>query len=75
MLDLDLGKSIYSKVQVEEFLKFQDFQGTMQTYLTEPRGWPMEDAVRTGPGALGWGSMQKLSSLMQWGGLWYQCAA
>jgi hypothetical protein len=28
MLDLGLGRSIYSKAQVEEFLKFQDSQGT-----------------------------------------------
>ncbi len=28
VLDLGLGRSIYSKAQVEGFLKFQDFQGT-----------------------------------------------
>jgi hypothetical protein len=28
VLDLGLGRSIYSKAQVEEFLKFQDSQGT-----------------------------------------------
>jgi hypothetical protein len=42
MLDLGLGRSIYSKAQVEEFLKFQDSQGT--------RSWPMEDVERMGPG-------------------------
>jgi hypothetical protein len=35
MLDLGLGRSIYSKAQVEEFLKFQDFQGTRRAYLTK----------------------------------------
>ncbi len=35
MLDLGLGRSIYSKAQVEAFLKFQDSQGTRRAYLTE----------------------------------------
>jgi hypothetical protein len=35
VLDLGLGRSIYSKAQVEEFLKFQDSQGTRRAYLTE----------------------------------------
>jgi hypothetical protein len=35
LLDLDLGWSIYSKAQVEEFLKFQESQGTQRSYLTE----------------------------------------
>ncbi len=35
LLDLGLGLSIYSKAQVEEFLKFQDSGGTRQAYLTE----------------------------------------
>ncbi len=35
VLDLGLGRSIYSKAQVEEFLKFQDSQETWRTYLTE----------------------------------------
>jgi hypothetical protein len=35
LLDLGLGRSIYSKAQVEEFLKFQDSQGTRRVYLTE----------------------------------------
>jgi hypothetical protein len=34
VLDLGLGRSIHSKVQVEEFLKFQDTQGTWRAYLT-----------------------------------------
>jgi hypothetical protein len=33
VLDLSLEKSIYSKVQVEVFLKFQDSQGTWQAHL------------------------------------------
>jgi hypothetical protein len=35
MLDLGLGRSIYNKVQVEEFLKFQDSQETRRAYLRE----------------------------------------
>ncbi len=35
LLDLGLGWSIYSKALVEEFLKFQDSQGTWRAYLTE----------------------------------------
>jgi hypothetical protein len=35
LLDLGLGQSIYSKAQLEEFLKFQDFQGTQRAYLME----------------------------------------
>jgi hypothetical protein len=38
LLDLGLGRSIYSKVQVEEFLKFQDSQGTQIAYLAETAG-------------------------------------
>jgi hypothetical protein len=30
VLDLGLERSIYCKAQVEEFLKFQDFQGTQR---------------------------------------------
>jgi hypothetical protein len=32
---MGLGRSIYSKAQVKEFLKFQDSQGTRRAYLTE----------------------------------------
>jgi len=35
VLDLGLGRSIYSKEQVEEFLAFQDSQGTRRAYLAE----------------------------------------
>ncbi len=35
LLDLGLGQSIYSKAQLEEFLKFQDPQGTQRAYLIE----------------------------------------
>jgi hypothetical protein len=34
LLDLGLGQSIYSKAQLEEFLKFQDSQGT-RAYLMD----------------------------------------
>jgi hypothetical protein len=35
LLDLGLGQSIYSKAQLEEFLKFLDSQGTQRAYLME----------------------------------------
>jgi hypothetical protein len=35
VLDQGLRRSIYSKAQEEEFLKFQDSQGTWRAYLTE----------------------------------------
>jgi hypothetical protein len=35
MLDLGLSRPIYSKAQVEEFLKFQETQGTWRAYLME----------------------------------------
>ncbi len=33
--DIGLGKSIYTKVQLEEFARFQDSQGTRKAYLAE----------------------------------------
>ncbi len=50
VLDLGLGRSIYSKAQVEEFLKFQDSQRPGQPTSLRPQSWPTEDAVRTDPG-------------------------
>jgi hypothetical protein len=35
VLDLGLGKSIYSKEQMEDFLRFQDSQNTRRAYLAE----------------------------------------
>ena len=35
LLDLGLGRSIYSKEQKAEFLQFQDSQGTRKAYLAE----------------------------------------
>jgi hypothetical protein len=34
--DIGLGKSIYTKEQLEEFTRFQDSQGTQKAYLAEP---------------------------------------
>ena len=34
-LDLGLGRSIYSKEQIADFLRFQDSQGTRKAYLAE----------------------------------------
>jgi hypothetical protein len=49
LLYQDLGRSIYSKAQVEEFLKFQVSQGTLRAYLTETTELAYRGA-RTGPG-------------------------
>jgi hypothetical protein len=38
LLELALGWLVYSKAQVEEFLKFQDSQGTQRVYLVETVG-------------------------------------
>jgi hypothetical protein len=35
MNDIVLGKSIYTKKQLDEFAAFQDSQGTRKAYLTE----------------------------------------
>ncbi len=35
MNDIRLGKSIYTKKQLDEFAAFQDSQGTMRAYLAE----------------------------------------
>ena len=35
MFSLGLGKSIYSKEQIDEFLHFQDSQGTRRAYLAK----------------------------------------
>ncbi len=51
--DLGIGRSVYSKAQAEEFLKFQNFQETRQAYLTETRSWPMGNMAKMGPCASG----------------------
>jgi hypothetical protein len=33
--DISLGKSIYTKEQLDEFARFQDSQGTRKAYLAE----------------------------------------
>jgi hypothetical protein len=33
--DIGLGKSIYTKAQLDEFARFQDSQGTRKAYLAE----------------------------------------
>jgi hypothetical protein len=35
MSDIGLGKSIYTKEQLDEFARFQDSQGTRKAYLAE----------------------------------------
>jgi hypothetical protein len=45
MNDIGLGKSIYTKKQLDEFAAFQDSQGTRKVYLVETA------ELRMGPGA------------------------
>jgi hypothetical protein len=70
MLDLSLGRSIYSKAQVEEFLKFQDSKGTWRAYLMETAELAYGGKARMGPGAWGWGSELGRPSSMRWAGPW-----
>jgi hypothetical protein len=35
MSEIGLGKSIYTKEQLDEFARFQDSQGTRKAYLAE----------------------------------------
>jgi hypothetical protein len=35
VIDIGLGKSIYTQEQLEEFARFQDSQGTRKAYLAE----------------------------------------
>jgi hypothetical protein len=44
--DIGLGKSIYTKEQLEEFARFQDSQGTRKAYLVETQRWPTLAATR-----------------------------
>jgi hypothetical protein len=38
MSDIGLGKSIYTKEQLDKFARFQDSQGTRKAYLAETAG-------------------------------------
>jgi hypothetical protein len=59
VLDLGLGRSIYSKAQVEEFLKFQDSQGTRRAYLTETAELAYGGRGEDGSWGLGLGEQAK----------------
>ncbi len=48
--DIGLGKSTYTKEQLDEFARFQDSQGTRKAYLAETRSWPTPAAWRTASG-------------------------
>jgi hypothetical protein len=52
VLDLGLGRSVYSKAKMEEFLKVQDSQGTRRAYLTETAELAYGGRGGTGPGDL-----------------------
>ncbi len=71
VLDLGLGRSIYSKAQVEEFLKFQDSQGTRRAYLTETAELAYGGRGEDGSWGLGLGERARRPSSTQWGGRWY----
>jgi hypothetical protein len=71
MLDLGLGRSIYSKAQVEEFLKFQDAQGTRRAYLTETAELAYGGCSEDGSWGLGLGERAKEALIDTVGGRWY----
>jgi hypothetical protein len=49
-INIGLGKSIYTREQLEEFARFQDSQGTRKAYLAEPRRRPTAAAMRRASG-------------------------
>jgi hypothetical protein len=48
--NIGLGKSIYTKKQLEEFARFQDSQGTRRRTWRRPRRWPTVEATRRASG-------------------------
>ncbi len=59
LLDLGLGRSIYSKEQVEEFLRFQDSQGTRKAYLAETAELAYSGRASDGTWGLGMGEQAR----------------
>ncbi len=51
MNDIGLGKSIYTKKQLDEFAAFQDCQGTRKAYLAETAELTYWEGVKKGSGA------------------------
>jgi hypothetical protein len=45
--DIGLGKSIYTKEQLDDFARFQDSQGTRKPTSQRQRSWPTPAARRT----------------------------
>jgi hypothetical protein len=56
--NIGLGKSIYTKEQLEEFATFQDSQGTRKTYLAKIAEFPTCGETRKENGA--WPSVLQL---------------
>jgi hypothetical protein len=75
VLDLGLGRSIYSKAQVEEFLKFQDSQGTRRAYLTETAELAYGGSGEDGSWDSASENEQGRPSSTRWGGRWYHSTA
>jgi hypothetical protein len=48
--DIGLGKSIYTKEQLDEFASFQDSQGTRKATWRRRRSWPTPAARRMASG-------------------------
>jgi hypothetical protein len=68
LLDLGLGRSIYSKAQVEEFLKFRTPREPDGLTSRRPRSWPTEDVERTGRGDSAGDSERERPSSTRWDG-------
>ncbi len=70
--NIGLGKSIYTKEQLDEFARFQDSQGTRKAYLVETA--ELSYTGRTGSGE--WGltlSAAKGPSLISWVQVSFHC--
>ncbi len=65
LLDLGLVRSICSRVQVEEFLKFQDSQGTRRAYLMETAELAYSGHGEDGSWGLGMG--ERARAALSWG--------
>jgi hypothetical protein len=58
LLDLGLGWPIYSKAQVEDFLRFQYSKGAQRAERAESAELPTEDVARMDPRNSGWENEQ-----------------
>jgi hypothetical protein len=68
LLDLGLGWPIYSKAQVEDFLRFQYSKGAQRAERAESAELPTEDVARMDPRNSGWENEQEQPLLKKYVG-------